>query len=57
VNDPIGELTRFGRALRDEGMAVGTDRVLAFCRAAALLEPPDLYWAGRATIPASSPMA
>jgi uncharacterized protein len=50
VNDPIGELTRFGRALRDEGMAVGTDRVLAFCRAAALLDPPDLYWAGRATL-------
>jgi uncharacterized protein len=50
VSDPVVELTRFGRALRDEGLAVGTDRVLAFCRAAALLEPPDLYWAGRATL-------
>jgi uncharacterized protein with von Willebrand factor type A (vWA) domain len=50
VSDPHGELTRFGRALRDEGLAVGTGRVLRFCRAAALLEPDDLYWAGRATL-------
>jgi uncharacterized protein len=50
VSDPHGELTRFGRALRDEGIAVGTGRVLSFCRAAALLEPDDLYWAGRATL-------
>jgi uncharacterized protein len=50
VNDPVAELTRFGRALRDEGLAVGTDRVLAFCRAAALLDAADLYWAGRATL-------
>jgi uncharacterized protein with von Willebrand factor type A (vWA) domain len=50
VSDPVAELTRFGRALRDEGLAVGTDRVLAFCRAAALLDPADLYWAGRATL-------
>jgi uncharacterized protein len=50
VSDPHRELTRFGRALRDEGLAVGTGRVLRFCRAAALLEPDDLYWAGRATL-------
>jgi uncharacterized protein len=50
VSDPVAELTRFGRALRDEGLAVGTDRVLAFCRAAALLDLGDLYWAGRATL-------
>jgi uncharacterized protein len=50
VSDAVAELTRFGRALRDEGLSVGTDRVLAFCRAAALLDPPDLYWAGRATL-------
>jgi uncharacterized protein len=50
MSDPVAELTRFGRALRDEGLTVGTDRVLAFCRAAALLAPADLYWAGRATL-------
>jgi uncharacterized protein len=50
VSDPVAELTRFGRALRDEGLTVGTDRVLAFCRAAALLAATDLYWAGRATL-------
>ena len=40
-------LVRFGRALRDEGLPVGTDRILSFCRAAALA---DVYWAGRATL-------
>jgi uncharacterized protein len=43
-------LTEFGRALRAEGLSVGTGRVVDFCRAAALLEPGDLYWAGRATL-------
>ena len=43
-------LTRFGRALRTEGLPVGTGRVAEFCRAAALLPPDDLYWAGRATL-------
>lgn len=43
-------LTRFGRALRDVGLAVGTGRIADFCRAAALLPPDDLYWAGRATL-------
>jgi uncharacterized protein len=50
VNDATATLTRFGRALRDEGLAVGTGRIAAFCRAAALLAPEDLYWAGRATL-------
>jgi uncharacterized protein len=50
VIDPVERLAGFGRALRDEGVAVGTGRVLEFCRAAALLEPSDLYWAGRATL-------
>jgi uncharacterized protein len=50
VTDPHAELTRFGRALREAGLAVGTGRVLAFCRAASLLEPDGLYWAGRATL-------
>ena len=43
-------LTRFGRALREEGLPVGTGRIAEFCRAAALLPPEDLYWAGRATL-------
>jgi uncharacterized protein len=47
-------LTRFGRALRDAGIEVGTGRIADFCRAAALLPPDHLYWAGRATLLARS---
>jgi uncharacterized protein len=47
-------LTRFARTLRDAGLEVGTGRVVDFCRAAALLPPDDLYWAGRATLLARS---
>jgi uncharacterized protein with von Willebrand factor type A (vWA) domain len=43
-------LTLFGRALREAGLNVGTGRIADFCRAAALLPPDDLYWAGRATL-------
>jgi uncharacterized protein with von Willebrand factor type A (vWA) domain len=43
-------LARFARRLREERLAVGSDRVLAFARAAALLPPGDVYWAGRATL-------
>jgi uncharacterized protein with von Willebrand factor type A (vWA) domain len=43
-------LVRFGRALREEGLAVGTGRILVFCRAAALVGPDGLYWAGRSTL-------
>jgi uncharacterized protein with von Willebrand factor type A (vWA) domain len=50
VSDATATLTAFGRALRDEGLAVGTGRIAGFCRAAALLAPNDLYWAGRATL-------
>jgi uncharacterized protein with von Willebrand factor type A (vWA) domain len=50
MTDPVEGLTRFGRALRDEGLVVGTDRIASFCRAAALVPPGDLYWAGRATL-------
>ena len=50
VSDPVERLTRFGRALRDEGLSVGSGRILDFCRAAAALEPGNLYWAGRATL-------
>ncbi len=48
--DGVGALTAFGRALRAEGLPVGTGRVASFCRAAVLLSPEDLYWAGRATL-------
>jgi uncharacterized protein with von Willebrand factor type A (vWA) domain len=46
-------LTGFGRALRAEGLPVGTGRILTYCRAALALAPPDrdaLYWAGRSTL-------
>jgi uncharacterized protein with von Willebrand factor type A (vWA) domain len=50
ASDALGRLTLFGRTLRGEGVAVGTGRIATFCRAAALLAPDDLYWAGRATL-------
>jgi uncharacterized protein len=50
VTDSVARLTLFGRTLRTEGVAVGTGRIATFCRAAALLSPDDLYWAGRATL-------
>jgi uncharacterized protein with von Willebrand factor type A (vWA) domain len=50
VTDLVVRLIEFGRALRGEGIAVGTGRIESFCRAAALLPPEDLYWAGRATL-------
>lgn len=50
MTDGVGALTAFGRALRAEGLPVGTGRIASFCRAAALLSPDDLYWAGRATL-------
>jgi uncharacterized protein with von Willebrand factor type A (vWA) domain len=50
VTDGIHALTAFGRALRSEGVPVGTGRIATFCRAAALLSPGDLYWAGRSTL-------
>jgi uncharacterized protein len=49
-SEPVGVLTEFSRSLRDEGVPVGTGRIVRFCHAAALLEPGDLYWAGRATL-------
>jgi len=50
MTEPVAVATRFGRRLREEGMAVGPDRIAFFCRAAAALGPDDLYWAGRATL-------
>jgi uncharacterized protein with von Willebrand factor type A (vWA) domain len=46
-------LVGFGAALRNEGLTVGSGQVIAFCRAAASLDPADaldLYWAGRACL-------
>jgi uncharacterized protein with von Willebrand factor type A (vWA) domain len=48
--DPVARLALFGRALRHAGLPVGTDRITEFCRAAALVEPGDIYWAGRTTL-------
>ena len=50
MSDGVSALTAFGRALRSEGVPVGTGRIASFCQAAALLSPADLYWAGRATL-------
>jgi uncharacterized protein len=50
---PEAVLVGFGKALRDEGLAVGSGQVVAYCRAAAALDPADttdLYWAGRACL-------
>ncbi len=48
--DAIVRLVAFARALHDEGLAAGPGRVVDFCKAAALLPPTDLYWAGRLTL-------
>jgi len=50
VADEVVRLVEFARALRDEGLAVGPGRIIDFCRAAAMLAPEDLYWAGRLTL-------
>jgi uncharacterized protein with von Willebrand factor type A (vWA) domain len=53
VSEALSRLVGFGRRLRAWGVPVGTDRILAFCRAIAALEPIDrdkLYWAGRTTL-------
>jgi hypothetical protein len=46
-------LVSFGRELRSRGLAIGTGRILTFCRAVAALGLTDrdsLYWAGRTTL-------
>ena len=48
--EPTQTLVEFARALRAEGLPAGTGATAEFCRAAALLGPGDLYWAGRATL-------
>ncbi len=47
---PERRLVAFGRALREEGLQVGTGQINDFCEAAALVPPEDLYWAGRGTL-------
>ena len=49
----VDRLVEFGSALREAGLPVGTDDVLAFCAAVAELTPSDqedVYWCGRATL-------
>lgn len=49
----VSVLVAFGRALRQEGLAVGSGDVLTYCEAMAGLDPTDLvdlYWAGRACL-------
>jgi uncharacterized protein with von Willebrand factor type A (vWA) domain len=48
--DPVERLAAFGRALRAEGLPVGTGRIQSFCRAVEEAGARDLYWAGRATL-------
>jgi uncharacterized protein with von Willebrand factor type A (vWA) domain len=46
-------LIGFGRDLRRRGLAVGTGRIVTFCRSAAALrslDRTDLYWAARASL-------
>jgi uncharacterized protein with von Willebrand factor type A (vWA) domain len=50
VDDPVRTLVSFGGALRAEGLRIGTDRMVRFCAAAALVGPHELYWAGRAAL-------
>ena len=51
--EALRRLIGFGRDLRQRGLAVGTGRILTFCRSAAALgtlDREDLYWAGRASL-------
>ena len=50
MSDEVRRLVSFARVLRDEGVATDPGRVIEFCRAASLLAPEDLYWAGRVTL-------
>lgn len=53
VNSFVAMLVDFGRALRAEGLAVGSGDVLGYCAALSCVDPTDpvdLYWAGRTTL-------
>jgi uncharacterized protein len=49
----VAVLVGFGQALREAGIAVGTDDVMAYCAAVSELDPSDIvdvYWGGRGTM-------
>lgn len=48
-------IARFAGELRRAGLTVGPAAVLDYVRAAQLLPPTDLYWAGRSTLVTSPP--
>jgi uncharacterized protein len=48
--DAISDIVRFGARLRAAGVMAGPSRMVDFCRAVTVLEPGDLYWAGRQTL-------
>lgn len=50
MTETLGLLVAFAHRLREEGVRVGTSKVIDFCRAADLSDPRDLYWAGRAAL-------
>jgi len=56
VSDDAGFITlftEFGHELRNVGLPIGSDDVMAYCSAIAELNPSDIldvYWAGRSTL-------
>jgi len=53
TGDPVDRLVEFARALRDEGLSIGAEQVIAFCEAVSHLGPSgldNLYWAGHAAL-------
>lgn len=46
----IEALVGFGRALREAGLPIDTSRSVQFCRAAALVDERELFWAGLSTL-------
>jgi len=50
TDQAVETVVRFGGALREAGLRVGSGELVDFSRAASLLGPGDLYWAGRSTL-------
>ena len=48
--EPLGRIRDLAQVLRTAGVPVGTGRLVGLARAAAAVEPDDLYWAARATL-------
>ena len=48
--EPLGRVRDLAEALRAAGVPVGTGRLVVLARAAAAVDPDDLYWAARATL-------